>query len=154
MFCADTAKRMKNIVHIHSTRISFHKDAKRAHKVACFVLDILKKKDKTADIFLLRQNMIHAINKQWHKKDEPTNVLSFAERDVPFIVPKQLRDKNYLGEIYISPDFVRKHKQSLDHMVVHSMLHLLGYDHIKNEDAKKMEKREQTILKKIASLKL
>jgi probable rRNA maturation factor len=136
-------------IHIHTTRISFHKDAKRAYTVARFVLDILKKNKKTLDIFLLRQNMIHALNKQWHGKDEPTNVLSFAERDVKEKLPKHLCDKNYLGEIYISPDFVRKHKQSIDHMVVHGILHLLGYDHIKKGDAEKMEKKEAMLLRKL-----
>ncbi len=136
-----------NAVHIHSTKISFHKDAARAHEVARFVLDVLKKNNKVVDIFLLRQNRIHALNKQWHEKDEPTNILSFAERDILEKFPELMLDKNYLGEIYISPDFVHKHRQSFDHMVVHGILHVLGYDHIQEKDAEKMEKVEQKILR-------
>lgn len=110
-------------------------------------LEALKKDGYTLDIFLLSQNKLQAINKQWRGKDAPTNVLSFAERDIPAKdLPKQLRDKKYLGEIYISPDFVHRHKQSVEHMTVHGALHLLGYDHITQKDAQKMERAEQKIL--------
>ncbi len=136
-----------NTIHIHATRTNFHKDAALILTVAQKTLTMLKKDGYTLDIFLLRQNMIHALNKQWRGKDAPTNVLSFAERDISMKdLPKKLRDKNYLGEIYISPDFVRKHKQSIEHMAVHGVLHVLGYDHIRELDAKKMERVEQKIL--------
>lgn len=141
-----------NIIRVHSAGAYFYKDAWRAREVARFVLHILKKDNKTVDVFLLRQNMMRALNKQWRGKDEPTNVLSFAERDVPEQLPKHLYDKNYLGEIYISPNFVRKHRQSFDHMVVHGMLHLLGYGHSTKDDAEQMEKKEAMLLKKITAL--
>lgn len=136
-------------IHVYTTRILFEKDATRARKVARFVLDVLKKKEKSVDIFLLSLSKIQKINKTWHKKDAPTNVLSFAQCDIMGDFPKQFCDKNFLGEIYICPDFVRIHKQSFDHMVVHGMLHLLGYDHIKKGDAIQMEKIEQKILQLI-----
>jgi len=138
-----------NTIHVYTTQISFEKDAKRARTVARFVLDSLKKKNKIVDTFLLSQSKIQKINRKWHGKDASTNVLSFAQCDVTGDFPKQFSDKNHLGEIYISPDFVRTHKQSFDHMVVHGMLHLLGYDHIKKGDAEKMEKKEQVILKRL-----
>ena len=134
-------------IQVHATRILFKKDVRRARNVARFVLDSLKKKDKVIDIFLLSQSKMQKINKQWHGKDEPTNILSFAERDILEKFPKIMSDENYLGEIYISPDFVLKHKQSFDHMVIHGILHVLGYDHIHEKDAEKMEKIEKRILK-------
>jgi probable rRNA maturation factor len=55
----------------------------------------------------------------------------------------------HLGEIYISPDFIKKHQQSLAHMVVHGILHLLGYDHETEKDRLKMEAVENSLLEKI-----
>ena len=49
----------------------------------------------------------------------------------------------------MSPEFIRIHQQSIDHMVVHGILHLLGYDHIQEKDAEKMEQREQWLLSQI-----
>ncbi|MFA7202035.1 MAG: rRNA maturation RNase YbeY [Candidatus Paceibacterota bacterium] len=118
----------------------------RADFVARFVLNVLKNNNKTVDIFLLSQKDIQNINREWHKKDVPTNVLSFAHCDIVGNFPKEFCDKNSLGEIYISPYFVRIHKQSFDHMVVHGILHLLGYDHVTKRDAERMETIEQEVL--------
>ena len=136
-----------NTVHLHSTKTGFRKDIPIVLEAAQQTLSFLKKNSYTLDIFLLPQSEIRVLNKQWRGKDAPTNVLSFAERDISMKdLPKKLRDKKYLGEIYISPEFVHKHHQSMAHMAVYGVLHVLGYDHIRELDAKKMERVEQKIL--------
>lgn len=103
-------------------------------------------KESEVSIVLTNDSEIHALNKKYRNIDKPTNVLSF-----------ELGDDILLGDIYISLDTVVR--QAADenisvaehaaHMVVHGMLHLQGFDHIKNSDAKIMEGYEVKILKKL-----
>ena len=90
-------------------------------------------------------------NDQYRDKKGPTNILSF-----PFEIPEGV-DSNLLGDILVCAPVVEKeakqqHKE-LDnhwaHMIVHGVLHLLGYDHVGDQDAEEMEALEIKILKKI-----
>ncbi|MDX1695139.1 MAG: rRNA maturation RNase YbeY [Ketobacteraceae bacterium] len=90
------------------------------------------------------------LNHTYRQKNQPTNVLSFPF-DSPAGVPLQL-----LGDLVICAPVVRQeareqHK-SLEshwaHMVIHGTLHLLGYDHIKEEDASTMEALETDIMER------
>ncbi|MBO4700841.1 MAG: apolipoprotein N-acyltransferase [Alphaproteobacteria bacterium] len=97
-------------------------------------------------ITLVDDKYIKKINKKYRGINKPTNVLSF-----------ELNDDVLLGDIFISIDTVSREakKENISvpehvaHMVVHGILHLLGYDHIKDKDAEKMEKKETIILKKL-----
>ncbi len=97
-------------------------------------------------IVLTNDAEIHRLNREYRKIDKPTNVLSF-----------ELGDDVLLGDIYISLDTVVRESgdekisvaDHAAHMVVHGMLHLQGYDHINDSDAKKMENKEVNILKKL-----
>ncbi|WP_101675944.1 rRNA maturation RNase YbeY [Alloalcanivorax mobilis] len=91
---------------------------------------------------------IQALNHQYRGKDKPTNVLSF-----PFDMPEGLPQDAIaplLGDIVISAPVVRREaseqNKSLNahwaHMVTHGVLHLLGYDHIEDDDAALMESLE------------
>lgn len=96
------------------------------------------------------------LNYEYRGKDKPTNVLSF-----PFEVPDALigNDEigNLIGDLVISVPVVsteaREQNKAFDdhfaHMVVHGCLHLLGYDHIKDEEADIMEDLERQILAKL-----
>ena len=100
--------------------------------------------DAEVSIILTNDKNIHKLNREYRGIDRPTNVLSF-----------ELGDDILLGDIYISFDTVQREAadekisiaEHTAHMVVHGVLHLQGYDHIKNRDAKKMEKAEVEILK-------
>lgn len=87
-------------------------------------------------------------NAQWRNKDKPTNVLSFrAEFPVEAGV-------GYLGDILICADVLQRESteqgKSLQdhwtHIVVHGVLHLLGFDHENDQDARQMEGQERQIL--------
>lgn len=91
------------------------------------------------------------LNKTYRNKEASTNVLSF-----PFEGPAELKLK-LLGDMVICAPVVEKEateqgKELMSHwahMVVHGLLHLLGYDHIKAVDAGKMETEEKKLLKEL-----
>lgn len=91
------------------------------------------------------------LNEQYRHKKGPTNILSF-----PFEVPDGI-ELNLLGDLVICAPVVTReaseqHKllaHHWAHMVVHGVLHLLGYDHIDDDEAEQMEGKEIEILKKL-----
>lgn len=109
---------------------------------------------------------IHEINREYRKIDRPTDVLSFPmltyenAGDFSFLEEESEDDFNpdtgevMLGDIVISVDKVLEQAENYGHSVrrefafllVHSMLHLFGYDHIKEEDAAIMEPKQRQIL--------
>ena len=100
--------------------------------------------DAEVSIVLTNDSEIHRLNREYRNIDKPTNVLSF-----------ELDDDILLGDIYISLDTAQAEADAenisladhVAHLVVHGMLHLQGYDHIRDSDAIVMEKAEVDILK-------
>lgn len=97
------------------------------------------------------------LNFEFRGKDKPTNVLSF-----PFEVPEELAGLdadigNTIGDLIICVPVVEKEAVEQNkplmhhwaHMVVHGCLHLIGYDHIKDDEAEVMENLERQILAKL-----
>ena len=92
-----------------------------------------------------------ALNAEYRGKDKPTNVLSF-----PFEVPPGV-PVTLLGDLVICADVVadearEQSKAVADHwahMVVHGTLHLLGFDHINDDEAEEMEALERTLLARL-----
>ena len=90
----------------------------------------------------------HQLNLEYRGKDKPTNVLSF-----PFEVPMGI-EMDLLGDLVICKQVVEQEAKEQSkplmahwaHMVVHGSLHLLGYDHIEDEDAEEMESLETEIM--------
>jgi probable rRNA maturation factor len=114
-------------------------------------------------ISLVSDAQIKKINYKFRNKNKATDVLSFPFLDADLIkkygfkkLVKPLKHL-FLGDIIISFDSVKKDatllKKSfhnhLSHLILHSILHLIGYDHIEPKDAKIMEEKEIGILKKI-----
>ena len=104
---------------------------------------------------------IRKINKKYRKIDRATDVLSFPmfENDE---LDEKIKNKDFLyedvlGDIIISIDKVREQaeeyghsfERELSYMLVHGFYHLMGYDHIEEEDKKIMRPKEEKILKEL-----
>lgn len=104
--------------------------------------------DAEVTIRLVDEAESQQLNHEYRGKDKPTNVLSF-----PFEVPEGI-EINLLGDLIICKQVVEneakeQHKElsaHWAHMVVHGSLHLLGYDHIEDEEAEEMESLETEIM--------
>ena len=117
------------------------------------------KKKVSFTILLSNNKNIKKLNKKFRNKNKSTDVLSFPS-DKKF----NLKKSPYIGDIIVSYEFMNKpkvlnildFKKKVSKVFIHSFLHLLGYDHIKLKDFKKMlieeEKIYKTIEKKIAKL--
>ena len=113
------------------------------------------------DVLLTNDSGIHAINREMRQVDRPTDVLSFPEFD---LTPGQLPGAEDadpgtglvpLGDMVISMEHVaaqakeygHSNRRELSYLVVHSVLHLLGYDHLDEGPQKaQMRAREEAIL--------
>lgn len=101
------------------------------------------------NVIFVNDPYIHALNKAYRDKDKPTDVLSFNY---------QGEDSELLGEVYISVDTAKK--QAVDHehsfedelikLIVHGILHVHGFDHIDDQDYKKMYAVEKAVLGDLA----
>lgn len=68
-----------------------------------------------------------------------------------FPAPKGFPDTTSLGEIYLNPGYIEKEGEKLEYMLIHGVLHLLGYDHKKKNDIIRMEKKERHLMKLLGS---
>ena len=109
-------------------------------------------------ITLTNNEEIHKINQEYRDVDRPTDVLSFPmyERDEIAGLKNDTDDEieKILGDIIVSIEKVREQAEEYGHsferelayLVTHGMLHLLGYDHMIEEEKAVMRKREEEIL--------
>ena len=100
-----------------------------------------KRKKQEFSILLTNDEKMKNLNLKFRKKNKPTDVLSF-----------RLKNKNYIGDIAISFEKVKKRSKSsnffieFDKMWIHGYFHLNGYDHKKLKDYKRMNKKENLVL--------
>jgi len=95
------------------------------------------------NIILVDNKRIHEINKEYRNVDRETDVISFAMEDEMDV---NYEDFRLLGDIYISVDKCYLQAEEYGHsrvreicfLATHGILHLLGYDHMNEEDEKKM----------------
>ena len=101
---------------------------------------------------------IHAINKQFRNIDAPTDVLSFPLVEYDESEEPPVDGQNMLGDIIISlekaeaqaDEFGHSFEREVAFLTVHSMLHLLGYDHVNSEEEdREMRSRQSEIMKKL-----
>ncbi|BCL68779.1 endoribonuclease YbeY [Vibrio nigripulchritudo] len=105
-------------------------------------------KDAEVTIRIVDEEESHQLNHEYRGKDKPTNVLSF-----PFEAPLGI-EMDLLGDLIICKQVVELEAKEQEktvlahwaHMVVHGSLHLLGYDHIEDEEAEEMESLETEIM--------
>ncbi|MBP2626357.1 MAG: metalloprotease ybeY [Firmicutes bacterium] len=105
-------------------------------------------------LVLANDEYIHALNREYRGKDCPTDVLSFAlnEGEEPVVIdgPEEV----LLGDIIISIETATRQaaeyghslERELAYLTVHGILHLLGYDHMTEEDKQEMRREEEHVL--------
>ncbi len=127
----------------------------------CFKVENLNDSNLYVSITLTTPNNIRKLNRDYRNIDKETDVLSF-----PMFEKEELNQKiknndfknlDILGDMVISIPKVKEQakeyghsfERELSYMVVHSFYHLLGYDHIKEEDKKVMRPKEEFVLNRL-----
>ena len=120
------------------------------------IANTLTKKD--IELMVVNNEEMRLLNKEHRNIDKATDVLSFPmfEKDelVQKIKEKSFEHEDVLGDIVISipkveeqaKEYGHSFERELSYMVVHGFYHLMGYDHIKEEDKKEMRPKEEKIL--------
>ena len=148
-------------VNVEVNNKSWHKKIKNPKryfnkklKKICKIIKFFKDKNIVFTILLTNSLNMKKLNKKFRKLNRSTDVLSF-----PYFSPKNLKSikekKIYIGDIATSYEIInsrsKKNNFSLefDKVWIHGLLHLIGYNHIKNKDYFKMNRIEKRILNSI-----
>ncbi|MDO8473995.1 MAG: rRNA maturation RNase YbeY [bacterium] len=111
-------------------------------KIGKTILGKERKGHLDLSVVFLKEPKMQELNRVYRGKDKPTNVLSFAQEELG------------LGELVLCPAVIRKDarkygitfKAELTRIFIHGLLHLVGYDHEKDADFKKMSQKEEKYL--------
>lgn len=136
----------------------YEKDLIRIMKQCEKVLSITK--EYSVSLIFTDAQEIHEINQKYRNIDRPTDVISFALLDSEDDY-EMLEGENELGDIFISIDAVKAQAESYGHSIqrevcflfTHGLLHLLGYDHMNDEDEKEMFSIQDVIIDEIVPKK-
>ena len=109
-------------------------------------------KKVTLSLLLSNNKCIKKLNKNFRNKNKSTDILSF-----PLAKKTKISKKTYIGDIIISYNFMNKpksqniksFKKKVIKTFIHGYLHLLGFDHIKDKDYKRMLSEEEKIYKSV-----
>ena len=120
-------------------------------KLMTFAIKHEKLENVEFNIIIVDNEYIHTLNREHRGIDRETDVITFALEDYEDIT---YEDYRLLGDIYISIDKARSQAEEYGHsflrelsfLAVHGFLHLLGYDHMTEEDEKVMFGRQEMIL--------
>jgi len=104
------------------------------------------KKNGAISLAIVGKGITKKINKDYRGKNKSADILTFVFDDGP-----------YLGEIILSPENARRRakimgwtlEQTLVFLIIHGILHIMGYTHDKNRDTSEMERKEKHLLKKL-----
>jgi probable rRNA maturation factor len=100
-------------------------------------------------VLLADDARVRELNREWRDRDQPTNVLSF-----PAAEPDEVADAAMIGDIVLAFETIgreaaaegRRLDHHVQHLVVHGLLHLFGYDHMSDDEAEIMEDAERRAL--------
>ena len=144
---------MENTFEIfNETDCDLEEEIDKLHEFITFVLKEEKLENVEFNIIFIDNPRIHEINLTYRGVDRPTDVISFALEDNKTID----LGVRLLGDIYISIDKANEQATSFGHslrreisfLVVHGLLHLLGYDHMTEEEEKVMFAKQEELLQK------
>ena len=127
----------------------------------CFEIEHLPNDKFLVSVTLTNPENIRKINKEYRNIDKSTDVLSFPmfeKEELEKIVKEQAFEyMDILGDMVISieqvegqaKEYGHSFERELSYMIVHSFYHLMGYDHIKEEDKEKMRPKEDFVLNEL-----
>ena len=128
--------------------------ASKLSSLAERVLVSLNEKTVSLSLIITDDEAIREINRDYRKKDKPTDVISFAYREEPFPgIEEQIEE---LGDIYISIDTARRQASEYEvslydemkRLIIHGILHLVGYDHeLSPEEEERMQQKEEELFR-------
>ena len=148
-------------VNVEINNKSWHRKIKNPKKYFCKklkkinkIVKFFKGKNITFTILLTNSLNMKKLNKKFRNHNKPTDVLSFPFFSLNSL--KLIKQKNfYIGDIAASYEIINSYSKKnnfiyeFDKVWVHGLLHLLGYDHVKDQDYYKMNKVEKRILNSI-----
>ena len=126
---------------IKNPNIYFKKKLQKLSTIPSF-----ENKNQEFSILLTNSKKIRSLNYKFKKKNKPTDVLSFPTQNV-------FKNNSYIGDIAICFEIINKRSKTsnffleFDKMWIHGYFHLIGYDHKKLKDFKKMSKKENLVIK-------
>ena len=126
-------------------------DKSFVRKVVKHTLKKMEAEKSEVNIIFVGLEEIHEINKTYRNVDRPTDVISFALEDTEDVT---VYEERVLGDIYICLDKVHEQAKEYGHteiremafLIVHGLLHLVGYDHMLKEEEKIMFGLQEEIL--------
>jgi len=159
---------MNNVVAV-ATLQKYSRAKARAAKLVLRALRRLKKNGIALDIFTVSDRDMRELNRRYRHKNKPTNVLSFEALKVRQLAgwtrlarlnspsmrgrasapAKRVAAFMGRGELYLAPDYIKSNGEDFDYLVIHGLLHLLGYDHVKKRDMMRMERLERRLVSKL-----
>ena len=139
-----------------SLEIEGYDDLVNEEEIREYVQKVLEKEyESEAPVYMsllfTGNDEIQVINREYRDKDQPTDVISFAYHETEDF---DIGPYDTLGDIVISlervveqaKEYNHSDKRELFYVLTHGILHLLGYDHIEEEDKKEMRAKEEEIL--------
>ena len=99
------------------------------------------KEDEEVEIYIVNSSQMRKLNLKYQGVDKPTDVLAIEDPKFPG------GKSGSLGEIYLNPSYLKSQPYDIHYILIHGLLHLLGFTHQKKSDNMKMEKRENAVLK-------
>jgi probable rRNA maturation factor len=138
------------VVEVRSEVADGSRQLRRLRTRAVAFLSLLDLRDVELSVLLTDDRGIRALNREWRRKDRPTDVLSFPAGEPP---PGSIGPR-HLGDVIVSLDTARRQARAhrhrladeLDRYLAHGLLHLLGHDHHRRQDARRMAALESRLL--------
>jgi len=107
-------------------------------RTASRVLSFLKE-NRDVEIYLVGGHRMRSLNSGFRGTNKSTNVLSFR-------APEDFPNLKSAGEVYLCPPYIKSHSEDMRYMLVHGILHLVGFNHDNKSDRMRMEKLETNIM--------
>ena len=128
------------------------KELEKVKEVLIYATEKEKLRNVEFNVIIVDNNYIHNLNKTYRNIDRETDVITFALDDEDKV--KTEGDIDILGDIYISIDKAKEQAEEYGHtflreitfLAVHGFYHLLGYDHMNEEEEKVMFQKQEEVL--------